>query len=115
LNKISTGFNWTAEYAFEAQQLCTYETVALGYSSFCALFTYQEWLGFEQTDDIQFQGQFGFSSPTGRAVGVGYVAEVLARLNHHLITEATAAVNGMCLPLSKEDFCKELAADKIPQ
>jgi hypothetical protein len=97
LNKISSGFIWTAEYAFEAQQLCAYETVALGYSSFCALFTYQEWLGFEQTDDIQFQGQFGFSSPTGRAVGVGYVAEVLARLNHHLITEATAAVNGMSL------------------
>jgi len=99
---MSSGFDWTAEYAVEAQQLCAYETVALGYSSFCALFTYQEWLGFEQNDDIQFQGQFGFSSPTGRAVGVGYVAEVLARLNHHLVTEATAAVNGMSLTSVEE-------------
>lgn len=90
---MSEGFNWTAEYAYEAQQLCAYETVELGYSSFCDLFTWQEWLGFEQVDDIQFQGQFGFSSPTGRAVGVGYVEEVVARLKHHLITSATATVN----------------------
>ena len=35
----------------------------------------------------------GFQSPTGRAVGIGYVQEVLARLNHHLITSPTAQVN----------------------
>lgn len=34
-----------------------------------------------------------FQSPTGRAMGVGYVSEILARLQHHLITEPTAQVN----------------------
>ena len=29
------------------QQLCAYETVALGYSAFCDLFTEEEWKGFE--------------------------------------------------------------------
>lgn len=34
-----------------------------------------------------------FQSPTGRAVGIGYVEEILARLQHHLITKPTAQVN----------------------
>lgn len=34
-----------------------------------------------------------FQSPTGRAMGAGYVAEILARLQHHLITEPIAQVN----------------------
>ena len=29
------------------QQLCAYETVALGYSAFCDLFTEEEWWGYE--------------------------------------------------------------------
>ena len=28
------------------QQMCPYETVALGYSKFCELFTEEEWEGF---------------------------------------------------------------------
>lgn len=94
LNAMSTGFNWTAEYAYDAQEACAYETVSLGYSSFCDLFTYQEWLDFEQSIDLDFAGTYGFQSPTGRAVGVGYVEEVLARINHHLITTATGSDNG---------------------
>lgn len=34
-----------------------------------------------------------FQSPTGRAVGIGYVEEVLARLQHHVITTPTAQIN----------------------
>ena len=34
-----------------------------------------------------------FQSPTGRAVGVGYVEEIKARLHHHLITKPTAQIN----------------------
>lgn len=48
------------------------------------LFTYDEWQGFEYTVDLQFQGNDGFLSPTGRAVGIGYVEEVYARLQGHL-------------------------------
>lgn len=79
--------------AYNAQSLCAYETVALGYSAFCGLFTFEEWEGYEYSVDINFAGNNMFQSPTGRAVGIGYVVEILARLQHHLITEPTAQIN----------------------
>ena len=92
---MSTGFKWTADWVYNAQQLCTYETIALGYSKFCSLFTYQEYLDFEYSVDLDFIGTYGFLSPTARAVGVGYVEEVLARINHHLIKKPTGSDNGV--------------------
>lgn len=86
-------FNWTVEDSYNAQSLCAYETVALGYSSFCGLFTYAEWQGYEYSIDINFAGNNAFQSPTGRAVGVGYVEELQARLKHHLIKSPVANVN----------------------
>ena len=77
-NSMSTGFNWTVAQVYAAQGLCPYETVSFGYSTWCDLFTFQEWEGFEYSIDIQFAGGFMFQSPTGRAVGIGYVQEVLA-------------------------------------
>ena len=77
-NAMSPGFNWTVAQVYAAQGLCPYETVAFGYSQFCELFTFQEWQGFEYSIDIQFAGGDMFQSPTGRAVGIGYVQEVLA-------------------------------------
>lgn len=74
------------------QTLCPYETVAFGYSAFCDLFTFSEWEGFEYSIDVAFAGNNYFQSPTGRAVGIAYVEEVLARLNHHvLLTTETQA------------------------
>ncbi|GIZ44940.1 hypothetical protein CKM354_000812400 [Cercospora kikuchii] len=93
LNNYSSGFNWTVADAYNAQSLCAYETVALGYSAFCGLFTYSEWEGYEYSIDLSFAGNNMFQSPTGRAVGIGYVVEILARLQHHLITEPVAQVN----------------------
>jgi hypothetical protein len=58
-------------YLDNAQKLCAYETVALGYSQWCGLFTLEEWQGFEYSLDITFAGGFGFQSPTGRAIGIG--------------------------------------------
>jgi hypothetical protein len=77
LNKFSPGFNWTTQLTYYAQDLCAYETVGLGYSPFCGLFTYEEWQGYEYAIDIAFAGNNAFQSPTGRAVGIGYVQEVL--------------------------------------
>jgi hypothetical protein len=77
LNSMSKGFNWTVAQVYAAQALCPYETVAFGYSSFCSLYTYEEWQGFEYSIDLQFAGNDMFQSPTGRAVGIGYVQEVL--------------------------------------
>lgn len=35
--------------------------------------------------DLNFAGTVGFQSPTARAVGIGYVQEVLARLHNHTL------------------------------
>ena len=42
-----TGINLTTSNLYAMQQLCAYETVALGYSQFCGLFTEEEWRGFD--------------------------------------------------------------------
>lgn len=34
--------DWTIEDTYAAQTMCSYETVAYGYSAFCNLFTYDE-------------------------------------------------------------------------
>ena len=76
-----------------AQALCAYETVSLGFSHWCDLFTFEEWQGFEYSLDIGFSAGAGFQSPVGRAIGVGYVQEVLARMQHHVITAPAAQIN----------------------
>lgn len=76
-----------------AQTLCPYETVAFGYSAFCDLFTYAEWENFEYSIDVEFAGNNYFQSPTGRAVGIAYVEEVLARLNHHVLLTLETQAN----------------------
>ena len=76
-----------------AQTLCPYETVAFGYSAFCDLFTYEEWLGFEYSIDLNFAGNNYFQSPVGRAVGIAYVQEVLARLQQHVLNTGGTQAN----------------------
>ncbi|KAG8816269.1 hypothetical protein FRC17_000379 [Serendipita sp. 399] len=74
------GYALSVEDLFAMQMLCAYETVALGYSSFCPLFTEEEWEGFEYTNDLYFWYESGFGSPVARALGSGYVLELLSRL-----------------------------------
>lgn len=66
-----------------AQALCSYETVALGFSHWCGLFTYDEWEGFEYALDIGFQAGTGFGSPVGRAVGIGKPLSLLRYVIPH--------------------------------
>ena len=80
----SGNYNWTVSDTYNAQTLCPYETVAYGYSAFCDLFTFDEWKGFEYSIDLSFFYSNMFGSPTGRAVGIGYVEEVYARLQNKL-------------------------------
>lgn len=87
------GFNWTLTDFSNAQLMCAYGTVALGHSAFCDLFTSEEWQGYEFRVDISFAGNSGFQSPAGRAVGIGYVWEILARFQHHLTSMPTARIN----------------------
>ncbi|CAD6441603.1 8926fcdd-b63d-483b-9cd4-31b3012d394b [Sclerotinia trifoliorum] len=90
---VSPEFNWTVTDTYAAQTLCPYETVAFGYSAFCDLFTYQEWVDFEYANDLYFAGGSSFASPTGRAVGIGYVQEVVARLQNHTLGYSGSQIN----------------------
>lgn len=93
LQKLAPGFDWTVTDTYNAQSLCAYETVAFGFSNFCSLFTYEEWQGYEYSTDLAFAGNNAFQSPTGRAVGIGYVQEILARLQKHTIDAPLAQLN----------------------
>lgn len=74
------GAKLTAEVVFDMQSLCPYETYSLGLSEFCNLFTREEWDGFEYAHDLVFQGDFGYMSKTGRAQGIGWAQELVARM-----------------------------------
>ncbi|KIS67246.1 uncharacterized protein UMAG_04350 [Mycosarcoma maydis] len=65
---------------FGMQQMCSYDTVAFGYSDFCALFTKQEWLDYEYAWDLKFMNTNGATSPLGKAYGLGWVNELVSRL-----------------------------------
>lgn len=97
--------NWTADDLYDAQALCAYETSAFGYSPFCLLFTWDEWLGYEYNFDIGFYGDNGFGSAVGRAIGLGFVEEFVARLEHHLPNppDGSIAIN-KTLDSSKSTF-----------
>jgi len=58
LQQYVAGLNLTTELVYGMQSLCAYETVALGYSNFCSLFTKEEWQGYEYDLDLQFQGEY---------------------------------------------------------
>lgn len=75
------------------QNLCPYETTALGSSAFCSLFTEQEWRDYAYAIDIKFYGNYGFGSSTGRAQGIGYVLELAARLEGKLIHSSDTSIN----------------------
>lgn len=83
--KLVKGYIWTVDDTYNMQTLCPYETVAFGFSRFCQLFTYQEWKGFEYSRDIESYGGASFGSPTARAQGIGFVVELLARLQGHVV------------------------------
>lgn len=65
LAKHVEGYEWTVQDTYAAQNMCPYETVAYGFSRFCSLFTYEEWIGFSYSVDLAFQYNDGFQSPFG--------------------------------------------------
>ena len=91
--KLAGNYKWTVADTYSAQNLCPYETISYGYSEFCDLFTYQEWEGFEYLLDIEFQALSGFSNPTGRAQGIAWVQEFLARVQGHVLDIPAGSTN----------------------
>ncbi|KAJ4288059.1 hypothetical protein N0V90_012076 [Kalmusia sp. IMI 367209] len=88
-----THFNLEIKDTYAMQLLCAYETQFLGVSEFCSLFTREEWEGFENSLDIRFFYKHSFGNPTARSQGIGYVEELLARLQGKLIRTSNSSVN----------------------
>ncbi|KAI5476531.1 hypothetical protein MNV49_007541 [Pseudohyphozyma bogoriensis] len=84
-------FNVNDTYAM--QSICTYEYVTFGDSDFCYLFTENEWKGFAYSLNLEYYYDFSFGQATGKAQGIGYVEELMARLTHHLINTTDSNIN----------------------
>lgn len=82
LQQYFHGANLTKDDISSMMIMCPYETVTLGYSEFCKLFTKKEWEHLEYELDMDKQGSNGFMAPTGRAQGIGYVTEFVSRMKH---------------------------------
>lgn len=121
----------TSELLFGMQQMCSYDTVAFGSSNFCGLFTKQEWLDYEYAWDLKFMNTNGATSPLGKAYGLGWVNELISRLerqpwdpNTQTSENATLNLNPATFPLDRRfyiDFTHDstitsvLAALNLPQ
>ncbi|GAA5996362.1 hypothetical protein JCM5350_006834 [Sporobolomyces pararoseus] len=97
-------FNFTSADVIAMLQLCAYETVALGSSAFCPLFTSEEYRVFERYYDIEFYGNNGPGSPVSAAQGLGYLQELVARLNHTLITDFSKGAANQTLDGNEKTF-----------
>ncbi|TCD62276.1 hypothetical protein EIP91_007115 [Steccherinum ochraceum] len=93
LAPLMEGYDLSVEDVYTFQQMCAYETVAIGYSSFCGLFTEEEWKGFDYSLDLFFWYDSAFGSPVARVQGIGYVQELLARLTHTPIPVHNSSTN----------------------
>ncbi|KAI7491218.1 phosphoglycerate mutase-like protein [Hortaea werneckii] len=91
-SEVSGALNFTPTDAIAMLQLCSYETDALGYSSFCDLFTQADFLNYEYYFDLIFYYNNGPGSPVSAAQGKGFLEEWLARLTH-TIPPANSALN----------------------
>ncbi|KAH9079225.1 phosphoglycerate mutase-like protein [Lactarius deliciosus] len=87
------GYALTIEDVYTMQQMCAYETVAIGFSKFCGLFTEEEWEGFNYGLDVYFWYTSAFGAPLARAQGIGYIQELVARLTHTPIQTHNSSTN----------------------
>ncbi|KAH7890476.1 histidine phosphatase superfamily [Phlebopus sp. FC_14] len=110
LQPMITGYNLTIDDLSNMQMMCAYEVVALGFSEFCALFTAEEWEGFEYAIDLEFWYNDGPGNPTAAAQGLGYVQELVSRLTQTRITtwnsttNSTLDSNDITFPLDQPIF-----------
>jgi len=74
-HNLAPGFNFTANDIVGMQELCGYETVIRGSSPFCnlELFSPNDWLDFEYTNDIQYFYNAGYANPISGVLGFPWV------------------------------------------
>ncbi|CCM03468.1 uncharacterized protein FIBRA_05601 [Fibroporia radiculosa] len=93
LQEYIKGYTLTVKDVSWMQETCAYETVALGYSKFCELFTEDEWRGYEYASDLSFWYGFAFGNPVAAAQGIGWVQELVARLTKERPTVFDTSMN----------------------
>jgi hypothetical protein len=105
------GFSFNDNDTYAMQSICAYENAYIGMSDFCDLFTEEEWQGFELTLDAEYYYDYAWGQPTGRAQGIGYLQEVLARLQNEYIFSSNSSVNSSLtnnpqdFPLGRPFYC----------
>lgn len=93
LNKLVDGIEFSVDDVTAMLSLCGFESVALGFSAFCSVFTRREFEVWQWGNDIEFYGDYFMGNPTAAAQGLGYVQELLARLTHEPLTKFNSATN----------------------
>ncbi|WVF67719.1 hypothetical protein IAT40_002478 [Kwoniella sp. CBS 6097] len=88
-----SGYELSLTDVKDMMEMCAYETVALGYSSFCNLFTQKEWKGFEYRNDLYWWYSSSFGYKPARAMGIGWVQELVSRLTKTRLTEFNTTTN----------------------
>jgi hypothetical protein len=88
-----SGFTFNVNDTYAMQSICAYESGFISQSDFCTLFTEAEWAGFENTLDMEYYYDYSYGSPTGRAQGIGYLQELVARLENEYIMTSDSSVN----------------------
>lgn len=68
-----TNVNLTAYDISAMQRLCGYETVIRNSSSFCGIFTANEWLQFEYANDIQYHYSLGYGASISPVLGMPWL------------------------------------------
>lgn len=87
------GFNLTTADVSAMMNACPFDSFALQRPSpFCSMFTDREWLGYNYAYDLNQFANAGYGGPIGAAWGVGWVAEMIARLNDSQVV-AVGSVN----------------------
>ncbi|OAV95110.1 hypothetical protein PTTG_03881 [Puccinia triticina 1-1 BBBD Race 1] len=93
LNQLVSGIQFSISDINTMQALCAYESVALGTSEFCNLFTPGEWKDFTYANDLEFWYSASFGNPDSAALGAGWTEELLARLTQISPTAGTSSIN----------------------
>ncbi|PLW18002.1 hypothetical protein PCANC_07182 [Puccinia coronata f. sp. avenae] len=93
LNSLVSGLQFSISDINTMQALCAYESVALGTSEFCNLFTPTEWKDFTYANDLEFWYSSSFGNPDSAALGAGWAEELLARLTQISPTKSMTSIN----------------------
>lgn len=86
------GTNLSATYIVNLMDMCPYDTVAhplAKVSPFCGLFTTEEWHQYDYYQTLNKYYGYGVGNPMGATQGVGYVNELLARLQNKPVEDNT--------------------------